>query len=428
MLAACLRLGSGASSKAFVVVSGLALLLVLCPFVLANDSVALLFSHPNYDYAPSMIDEGNVQKFWWCGSGTTVGYSGGTDVIYYRSYTDSTQQWSLIYQVLSPTVGSWEFNGGAGTCNPTVIKGSFSPGNGHTYTYALYYTAQNDNFGKIGVAFSNDGVNFVKYASNPIVYPIVFPPPLNRYGAASLSTWNSNGGSAVYLFEYDDSSSYGGRGWWRFAGDGIHFGSATVISNSATFGTPSTPTSNAPMNDVAYDASTATFYGVTESQFRPGDREGWMFGFYRMAATQVFSGGSGTWELLGLVDTNLTNSYLNLQAKILRNGYGNTTSFLPNLEAFFSTGTNDVTTWDLHYIEQFAQPSTIAFKRYYNPNGVPISHHWVTTGAVDSGYNLKRRWGISLWYQALTLHRSTAVSQVMITSYHGIRTASPGLC
>jgi hypothetical protein len=126
-----------------------------------------------------------------------------------------------------------------------------------------------------------------------------------------------------------------------------------------------------------------------ESPWRQGDREGWQFGFYKMAASQVFSGGQGVWQLLGLVDTNLTGSYLNLQAKLRRDGYGNVTSFFPNLEAYFARGTNDVTTWDLSYVIQYAQPSTVPFQRYYDPNTAPIGDHWVTTGAVTSGYYLE---------------------------------------
>jgi hypothetical protein len=231
-----------------------------------------------------MIDEGTLQKFWWCGSGNVSGYSGLTDVIYYRSYNVSTKQWSSIYQVISPVVGSWEFNNGSGTCNPTVVKGSFSPGNGSTYIYALYYTAQNDNRAKIGVAFSNDGINWVKYAHNPIIYPIGTG---GTYGAASSSSWNSNGASGIYLFEYDDSASYGTRFWWRYAADGINFGAPSVISTSTNFGT------RIPANDVGYDSTTQNFYAVMESSWRPGDREGWQFGLFKMAASQVFSGGAG---------------------------------------------------------------------------------------------------------------------------------------
>ena len=58
---------------------------ILCSSALANYQVTPLFTHNGYDYAASMIDEGTVRKFWWCGSGNTIGYSGPTDVIYASS-------------------------------------------------------------------------------------------------------------------------------------------------------------------------------------------------------------------------------------------------------------------------------------------------------------------------------------------------------
>jgi len=313
-----------------VLLLAFAILVVLCPTALANYQLGIpMFTRNGWDYSASTMFDGSLQKFWWCGSGSTSGYGGLTDVIYYRFYDYSAKQWSAIYQVITPVVGSWEFNGGSGTCNPTVVKGSFSPGDGNTYTYALYYTAQNDGNGKVGVAFSKDGVNFVKYAHNPIIYPIVFPST-GRYGCASSSSFNSNGVSGVYIFEYDDTASYGTRFWLRYAADGINFGAPSVISTSTNFVT------TIPASDMGYDPSTQTFYAAMSSAWRSGDREAWQFGFYKMAASQVFSGGQGVWQLLGLVDTNLTGSYLNLQAKLDRDGYGNVS--LPNLGSARESG------------------------------------------------------------------------------------------
>jgi hypothetical protein len=115
---------------------------------LANYDHALLFGTSTYAYSASEIDQGTYLKFWWCGGGYVSGYSGTTDVIYYRSYNTSTSQWSAISQVISPVVGSWEFNYGSGTCNPTVVMGTFTPGGGNTYSYALYYTAASPSYTK----------------------------------------------------------------------------------------------------------------------------------------------------------------------------------------------------------------------------------------------------------------------------------------
>jgi len=103
----------------------------------------VMFTAPTgWNYAPAnFADTNNMFRVFWCGEGTVSGI-GSTDVIYYRNYNYSTGQWSSTYTALEPTPGSWEDNpAGAGTCNPSVVKGSFSPGNGNTYTYAMYYVA-----------------------------------------------------------------------------------------------------------------------------------------------------------------------------------------------------------------------------------------------------------------------------------------------
>lgn len=122
-----------------------------------------LFARSGYDYAPSIIRNGNLRQYWWCGLSTNniPGQTRRGDVILYRTYNTSTGMWSFITQVLTPTTGTWD---GENTCDPSVVQGSFSY-NGTTYGYAMYYTALNTlvptthpaytQFNHIGVAFSN---------------------------------------------------------------------------------------------------------------------------------------------------------------------------------------------------------------------------------------------------------------------------------
>lgn len=266
------------------------IIIALCSVSFADyqGGASLLFTHTGWDYAPTnFIDNnGTLHKFWWCGEGT-VGGIGSTDVIYYRYYSYTTQQWSAIYTVLTPTPGSWEDGGGAGTCNPSVIKGSFSPGNGNTYSYALYYVAQNNGSNRIGVAFSNDGITWTKYAGNPIVYPQVYPVPGGRYGAGEPSTYSYNGGGGIDLFQYDDSVAGKPYYWWRSSSDGIHFSTATPISMTTQVGPSQWPT------DIGYDYNTSTFYAVIGWGANDGQTSG--FGIYKAPASSVLSG-TGTWN------------------------------------------------------------------------------------------------------------------------------------
>ena len=123
-------------------------------------------------------------------------------------------------------------------------------------------------------------------------------------------------------------------------------------------GTPGAP------NDVAYDPNTQMFYAVMPSPHRSGDREGWQFGIYKMSASNVLSNNQGTWQEVGVVDTNLTGYYLNLQPKLRRDSYGNvTTSIYPNLQVIYSQGTNTPSTWTLYWVNQYSQPTTVPFNR-----------------------------------------------------------------
>jgi hypothetical protein len=100
--------------------------------------------------------------------------------------------------------------------------------------------------------------------------------------------------------------------------------------------------------------------------------------------------GGGTWETLGEVNTNLTGYYLNHSPGLKRDLWGNLTGWLPNVQAYFAEGTNDPNTWELTWAEWRPTPTTLPFKRYYNPTK---GDHWVTTGYRSSGYNLESTLG-----------------------------------
>ncbi len=116
--------------------------------------------------------------------------------------------------------------------------------------------------------------------------------------------------------------------------------------------------------------------------------------------------------MVGMVDTNLTGLYLNLQPKLYRDVFGNVTFNLPNVYAYFAGGTNPVSTWDLYGIGETPQPNTLAFQRYLKS---ATGDHWVTTGTIaGAGYHFEKNLGylymtpqpgtvplFGCWYQAV---------------------------
>ena len=351
------------------------------------------FTHANYDYAPSIIVSGNIEQVWWCGYGSVPGSSTMSDVIYYRTHNLSSGVYSNISQVLSPNPGHWD---GVFTCDPSVIEGRFiDPDNGDSYGYAMYYTATNLPAGtqnSIGVAFSNDGITWEKYSGNPVIVQQVVNQ--STYGAGQAATYSRDGAAGLYMFHTDTSALNQSRVYVRSTSDGIHFGTPTLVSNQATDGT--TLLANA---DFAYDYNDGNFYSAIETAVRPGDRESYQFGIYKLNGAQVLAG-QGSWQPIGYMSTALSGFYLNHSPGIVRDTFGNL-SAPPTVSLLWGGGTNVPTTWDLVPATLAATPISAAFKRYYDN---PIAKHLVTTGYVYPGYTIEEMLG----YLYLTLQPSTA--------------------
>src|SRR5882724_2008961 len=90
-----------------------------------------------YDYSPTVIQDGQVQDFWWCGD-----YSGRTnDTIFHEQFSFVGGVHITIPQhpsLIEGAPGTWD---SVYTCNPDVVEGSFvNPlGDGVTWKYAMYY-------------------------------------------------------------------------------------------------------------------------------------------------------------------------------------------------------------------------------------------------------------------------------------------------
>src|SRR5580658_5000941 len=76
-----------------------------------------------YNYSPSVIQSGNLQQIWLCGSDyNTLDTTQFSDTIQYESIYLSTQTHTNPLPVLCPTPGARD---SVFSCNPKVIKGSF---------------------------------------------------------------------------------------------------------------------------------------------------------------------------------------------------------------------------------------------------------------------------------------------------------------
>ncbi len=306
------------------------------------DTPSTLLTRSGYDYAPSIIREGDLEQYWWCGAGRAPESQRNSDVTYHRVMDLASNTWiTPTRAVLWPTPGTWDQ---VHICDPAVVRGQFvNPDDGDTYTYALYYTATEDEPGNndIGVAFSNDGIHWVKFGGNPIVSPQV--SGTGTYGAGQPAVVNYDRQSGIYMF-HTDTSVAGNRIYVRRSSDGIHFGAPTRI--------PMLEKSESMANsDFGYDPSSGFYYAALGLPGRPGDRDTYRFGLYVIPASGLLKG-TGAWTEIGIVDTNLTGWYLNHSPGIRRDRYGEVHSWLPNIRIVFGAGGNSPSTWDLRQIER----------------------------------------------------------------------------
>ncbi len=363
-------------------------LVVVVPAQAAVSVGAYVVGRPGvYDYSPSIIQSGNVQKFWWCGQGQNPqNPSQNSDTIQYESINLATGAKDGPRTVLAETPGAWD---SLYTCNAAVVQGTFrNPlGDGVTYGYAMYYVGTNTPPGinnQVGVAFSTNGSTWKKYPS-----PVISPTGSGGYGIAEPAPYNSDGGSAVWLF-YENGGHYQAR-----STDGVHF---TLAGQVSANGLPAGST----WGDIAYDRTAAQWYAVYNKPVRDpattgGVVERGQYGYtlYRIANAALFT---GSWQELTTVDTNLTGYESNFIPGLLRdpNGTVNVPAY-PQIEMYASTSAPrpaadatpaqaatgaDISKWDIVWSLWTAAPTTRPFVRYYS-TGLKV--HEVSTGWVDTG-------------------------------------------
>jgi hypothetical protein len=273
-----------------------------------------------YDYAPTVIQTGNVVQIWWCGSDDNASdRTQISDSIQYESINLVTKSRTGPVPVLGETQYAWD---GAYTCNPKVIGGSFANplGDGQTYSYAMYYVATSSDQGlnnSIGVAFSHDGMNWKKYPK-----PIITPETVGNYGVGEPAVYNTDHNAAIRMF-YEAYNSYCHH-VEAISSDGVHF---TTVGTLTTAGIdPNNPQPS--WGDMAFDPATGYWYATynlpNRSPATTGDvQELGQYGIqlYRIPDGSLFSGAT-PWELLTNIDTSLTGYESNFIAGFARDSFG----------------------------------------------------------------------------------------------------------
>jgi len=149
---------------------------------------------------PEVIKDGSVYKIWYCGN------DGMIDRIGYATSTDGIN-WTKYGPVIEPgATGTWD---DSGTGELSIIKDS--------NTYKLWYSGYDGVHGRIGYATSNDGINWQKYAGNPVL-DIVSSDSLENESVTEMSVIK-DGKTYKMWFTANDEGPIG----YAISDDGIYW-------------------------------------------------------------------------------------------------------------------------------------------------------------------------------------------------------------
>jgi hypothetical protein len=353
-----------------------------------------------YDYSPTVIQSGNLLQAWWCGGDYNPQQANYySDTIQYQSIDLSSGAKFGPMPVLAETPGAWD---SVFTCNPRVVKGSFSDplGDGQSFTYAMYYVGLGSDPGSnnfIGVAFSNNGISWRKFP-----YPVISPETQKGYGVGQPAAYNTDHRQAIRLFYEDDSTSL--HHVEAKSVDGVHFVSVgTLTSNGID---PNFPT----WGDMAYEASSGYWYAAFNTDLRDPsttgeviERGSYGFELYRIPDTSLLTGAI-PWELLGNIDTNLNGYESNFLPGFVLDPYGDLIAG-PAIQMYTSISnpppawnaspadagrSGGIEHWNISSASWTPGHPSVAFNRYFNETS-----HEVTTGWVDpkGGFSLETTLG-----------------------------------
>ena len=241
-----------------------------------------------------------------------------------------------------------------------MVKGSFTY-NGTNYSYAMYYTSYCDalNGNAIGVAFSNNGINWVKYANNPIIVPQWSD---DGYGAGQAQVYNTDGGSSLWLFHTDVGDGGGNRMYRRTTTDGITFSSPVQVIDTGS--------SNMAGTGMVYDSSTDKWYlfvGTENNAYGPIAQ-----GLYTIPTAGLFT---GSWTKIASMPSEFVKTY-QFEGGIKTDIYGDIASLLPYVWVGFC-GSNyyrdNIYEWELYQGMVDVSYTPPSVDTMYTVNGTDLS-------------------------------------------------------
>ena len=185
-----------------------------------------------YNYGPSVLWDDSALRWraWWCGARVNgAGQNIGGDAIWYADSADAST-WTAAQMVLQPSAAGWD---SYHVCDPSVLRNVKLAGT--VRPYVMYYTGADglsgaDNDGRIGVAWSSDGIAWTRVQQLTLGCETATALGCQHFSAVKLREGNPDpafGGRfvAIYSQSKTDGSSGAyavespdGLTWWGNAG------------------------------------------------------------------------------------------------------------------------------------------------------------------------------------------------------------------
>lgn len=295
--------------------SALVLLLFLCLAAAPADAAVyydgVIIDRPNkYDAYPTHLFIDGVHHVWWCSNSNET----ADDGIFLATKASSLgpNGWSTPEELFNHTDSPWATHH---VCDPSVLKARFLYG-GNEYAYALYYTADDASRpegvnNSIGVAFSNNLTSWVAHSEAVILPDNGFE---GNYGAGQSGTGFGPALNTIYHTYFDATNGHRVR--LKHSTDGLTFGPTpsidTFLTNAGRTGTDGREA------DIAYNPLDNRWYAAITST----DPWGGPLGEVRMLRSSALNSLTASWQLLGIINKNLTGEELHHNPGLAKNEDG----------------------------------------------------------------------------------------------------------
>lgn len=279
-----------------------------------------------YNYCPSVIElEDGTRYVYYCTNQTLYQV---IDYVGCRKGTpngDGSYTWGSEKVVFSPSESLWD---SMHTCDPSVIKGSFTYG-GTEYAYLMAYlgcVSTDNQENKVGLAVANSPEGpFIRVGTEPLVdFTKDSTSSVFQWGVGQPSLVSIDKAGKVWLFY-----TRGDLGGTRTVVRECDFSNldAPVMSNEVKVATTNLVELDGDKDiinnaDFAYDANRGIFYAASDCHPNPSSEPNFISSHFRVTSFKGTNFAKASWKYLATIGPDDTTFARNHNVGLVRDEYG----------------------------------------------------------------------------------------------------------